>query len=119
MLELYQNIKRLRNELGMTQTELAHLVGYADKSMIARVEAGQVDLGQSKIEAFAAALNTTPAKLIGWDAEEQNRDAVLQEAFDRRPEMRMLFSVAESASAEDIQKAIRIIEALKGAPEKD
>ena len=30
-----------------------------------------------------------------------------------RPEMQMLFSVSKSASKEDIEKAIRIIEALK------
>ena len=30
-----------------------------------------------------------------------------------RPEMRMLFSVSKSASKDDIEKAIRIIEALK------
>lgn len=67
MLELYKNIKARRSELGITQTELAKRTGYADKSMIAKIENGKVDLPQSKIELFAKALNTTPRFLMGWE----------------------------------------------------
>lgn len=67
MLELYKNIKLKRTELKMTQSELAEKLGYADKSMIAKIEKGMVDLTQSKILAFAEALRTTPAELMGWD----------------------------------------------------
>lgn len=67
MISLYQNIKNRRLELEMSQGELATLTGYKDKSMISRVESGQVDLSQSKIELFAAALKTTPSFLMGWD----------------------------------------------------
>ena len=69
MLDLYRNIKKARQDLGLTQTELAMRTGYADKSMIAKIESGKVDLPQSKIELFAAALNTTPRHLMGWDAQ--------------------------------------------------
>ena len=60
MLELYKNIKRRRQQLKMTQTDLALKMGYADKSMIAKIEKGNVDLPQSKILAFANVLETTP-----------------------------------------------------------
>ena len=66
MLELYTNIKKRRTELGMTQEELAKKLGYSDKSMISRIESGKIDLPQTKIIAFAGALNTTPMKLMGW-----------------------------------------------------
>lgn len=66
MLELYRNIKKQRQQLNLTQTELAQKLGYADKSMIAKIEKGQVDLPQSKIIAFADALETTPGLLMGW-----------------------------------------------------
>ena len=65
MLQLYSNIKTRRLELEMTQSELAEKMGYADKSMIAKIEKGTVDLPQSKIIAFAKALQTTPGKLMG------------------------------------------------------
>lgn len=67
MLPLYRNIRARRNELGLTQSELAEKLGYADKSMIAKIEAGNIDLSQSKILAFASALHCTPSALMGWE----------------------------------------------------
>lgn len=76
MLELYKNIKRRRQQLKMTQTGLALKMGYADKSMIAKIEKGNVDLPQSKILAFANALETTPGELMGWDYETEATETV-------------------------------------------
>lgn len=67
MLELYKNIKRLREERGLSQDALAKLTGYTDRSSITKIEKGQVDLQQSKIELFAKALGTTSRDLVGWD----------------------------------------------------
>lgn len=76
MLQLYKNIKKQRQLLGMTQTDLAKKMGYADKSMIAKIEKGVVDLPQSKIIAFAEVLKTTPSNLMGW---ENNLEKKVQE----------------------------------------
>lgn len=65
MLELYNNIKNRRKELNMSQETLADLVGYTDRSSIAKVEKGEVDLPQSKIVLFAKALNVDPGELLG------------------------------------------------------
>lgn len=67
MLELYKNIKRLREEKGLSQDALAKLTGYTDRSSITKIEKGQVDLQQSKIELFAKALGTSSRELVGWD----------------------------------------------------
>ena len=64
-MKLYANIKKRRKELGLTQTELAELVGYKDKTAVAHIEKGDIDLPQSKIVAFAEALSTTPGELLG------------------------------------------------------
>lgn len=69
MKAIYTNIKEKRKELKLTQTELAQRLGYADKSMIAKIEKGLVDLPQNRIEAFAQALGTTPEALTGWTEE--------------------------------------------------
>lgn len=63
---LYKNIKKKRLELGMSQEQLAKKVGYSSRSMIAKIEAGDIDLHQSKIEEIAIALGTTSAELMGW-----------------------------------------------------
>ena len=75
MLDLYKNIKKRRLELELTQSDLAQRLGYSDKSMIAKIEKGAIDLPQSKITAFAKALNTSEIELMGWDSEE-NSDSV-------------------------------------------
>ena len=79
MIKLYQNIKRLREEKGLSQDALAKRTGYTDRSSIAKIEKGQVDLQQSKIELFAKALGTTSRDLMGWDendglTEKDNKD---------------------------------------------
>ena len=66
-MELYKRIRLRREELGMSQSELARRLGYKDRSTIAKIEAGINDITQTKIEAFAKALNTTASELMGWD----------------------------------------------------
>ena len=76
MLKLYENIKELRNSLGLSQEELAKKVGYKDRTSIAKIEAGKVDLSQSKIYEFAKALNTTPSDLMGWEEPELDLSSI-------------------------------------------
>ncbi len=66
MLPLYDNIRRRRIELNMSQQELADKAGYTDRSSIAKIETGKVDLTQSKIIALAKALKISPGQLMGW-----------------------------------------------------
>ena len=54
----------------ISQDKLARLTGYTSRTSISKIEKGEVDLTQTKIMAFAKALNTTPSKLMGWDSEE-------------------------------------------------
>lgn len=68
-MDLYKRIRTKRLELKMSQDELAKKTGYTSRSSINKIESGQVDLPQSKIIAFAKALNTTPAYLMGWEEE--------------------------------------------------
>lgn len=64
-------IKSLREDKKLSQSELATLVGYKDKTAIAKVEAGKVDLPQSKISAFAKALNTTTSYLFSDEVDDE------------------------------------------------
>ena len=60
-----KRIRSLREFNKLSQTELAIKVGYKDKTSIAKIEAGKVDLPQSKIFAFAKNLGTTPSYILG------------------------------------------------------
>jgi len=65
-------IKKCREKLGLTQDELAKKIGYKSRSSINKIELDQYDLPQSKIKAFAEALETSPGYIMGWDDEPQN-----------------------------------------------
>ncbi len=69
MLELYRNIKRIREEKGMSQDELARLVGFKSRSSINKIEMGVNDITQSKLIAIANALHVSPGELMGEDKE--------------------------------------------------
>ena len=74
-MQLYKRIRDRRVEKGYSQSELAQMLGYKDRSTIAKIESGKNDLNQSKIEAFAQALNTTAAYLMGWTNDPYDYDA--------------------------------------------
>lgn len=54
-----ENIKRRRLELDISQQELANAMGYKSRSTIAKIEAGENEVPESKIHKFAKALDTS------------------------------------------------------------
>lgn len=64
-MNTYEKIKTLRKQKGFSQSELARLTGYSDRSSIAKIESGNVDLSESKILLFAKALDVSPSYLMG------------------------------------------------------
>lgn len=66
-MTLGDRIRLRREELRMSQEELATRLGYKSRSTIAKIESGENDLTQSKIVAFAEALNTTARWLLDYD----------------------------------------------------
>lgn len=65
MSEIGQRVKARREELGLTQEELARLLGYKGKSSIHKIEVGFADVPRAKAGAFARALNMPLWKLMG------------------------------------------------------
>nr|DAW36901.1 MAG TPA: Repressor protein CI [Caudoviricetes sp.] len=59
-----KNIKKRREELGMTQDELAAACGYKSRASISKIESGATDLTQSKLAVLAKALQTEPSALL-------------------------------------------------------
>ena len=69
-------IKNRREELKMSQEELAHLIGYKSKTSINKIELGVQNLKQSKIKEIANALQTTPGYIMGWDDDPEPSERV-------------------------------------------
>ena len=66
-MEIGERIKARREELGMSQDELARRVGYKWRSSINKIELGGQRLPQKKIVEIARALRVTPSYLMGWE----------------------------------------------------
>lgn len=66
-MTLYDRIRTRREQLNMSQEELAKRLGYKSRSTIAKIESGENDITQSKIVAFANALGVKPGYLMGWE----------------------------------------------------
>jgi len=62
-----ERIKIRREELDMSQDELAQAIGYKSRSSINKIESDERNLTQSKIKKIADALYTTPSYIMGWD----------------------------------------------------
>lgn len=120
MIDLYKNIKSRRIELGMSQQALAEKVGYTGKSMVSKVERGEIDLSTTMIQKFADALKTTPSDLMGWnDLEwepetqeiyyEDNETADYTAFLHQNSEYKVLFDAVTTVKKEDIQKVLKAI----------
>lgn len=67
--EFGSRVKQYRTEKGMSQEELANLVGYTSdnaRSSVQKIESGKSDLPASKIHILAKSLNVPVGKLMGW-----------------------------------------------------
>ena len=62
--QMVKRIKQRRKELGLSQDALARRMGYNDRSIIAKFETGR-SVPDAKLPELAAALETTPAYLLG------------------------------------------------------
>jgi len=78
-----ERIKQRREELNMTQTELANKLGLSDKSSISIIENSGDDVTMRNIQRLATALSTTPKFLLGWEdiPEENGRYTTLNHIY--------------------------------------
>lgn len=116
-------IRKTREEKGISQDELAQIIGYKSKTSIHKVEQGITDLPLSKVNEFATALNVTPAYLMGWEDEIEENEAdhyylnpetrkLAQEIYEN-PDLRILFDASRNLSPEDINMVTNMIKRFK------
>lgn len=67
MNNINARIKARREQLGLTQDELARRLGYKGKSSINKIELGKACVPSKKIEDFALELDTTVSYLMGFE----------------------------------------------------
>lgn len=117
--EIGSRIKQTRVEKGLSLEDVAKKVGVA-KSTIQRYEAGAIEkIKLPVIESIAKELKVNSAWLLGKEEDkygisDESEIEYIVSALQQRPELRELFSVAVSAAPSQVDKAIKIFEALIG-----
>lgn len=68
-MDIGKRIRMMRENLGMTQDDLAKKLGYASRSSVNKVENSK-EISMKKIKLYANALNTDIPTLMGWSIED-------------------------------------------------
>jgi transcriptional regulator with XRE-family HTH domain len=76
-MNIGERIKARRTELKWSQRELSDKMGYSNHSTITKIEAGKVDIPQSRIVQFAEVLNVEVSYLMGWEEVQKNNDIIV------------------------------------------
>ena len=141
MTTIGDRIKSRREELGLTQDDLALKLGYKSRSSINKIEKDGRNLPQKKILDIALALDTTVAYIMGWHepkvlysikdfpcpvSEPKEREEFLKdsiEEFNNSPSGRLLslFAQLTSDNKEDVMDYIemKLAKQQKKAEEKE
>jgi len=112
-MSIAENIKRLRETHGLTQEELGEIAGVSAKA-VSKWESGAGNPRMGAVQRMADHFHISKSTIIDEYNQQDERQLMLERAFGDRPDLRTLFSLAESASPEDVEKTIKILEALKG-----
>jgi len=113
-MTIYDRIRELRISRNMSQDDLARAMGYKDRSMITKIESGKVDISQKKIIAFANALDTTPAYLMGWTDNIYSSLNLHMFGSDQpqTKEARIISFAVDSMPPDDREKALKMFSAV-------
>lgn len=117
-------IKDLRKKAGLSQKEFADLFN-VHQTAVSQWETGKTTPDKETLIKISDYFNISVDSLLGKtdiknprpknEEELINNDPKLTEYLEElrnRPEMRMMFSLAKSATKEDVEKAVKIIEAF-------
>lgn len=94
-MSIGHKIKERRQELGLSQRELSKRMGYQSHSTLNKIEAGLVDVSQSRIMQFAEVLHTTVADLMGWEEREKSSEALARLVVRLREDDSFLSAVSK------------------------
>lgn len=106
-----ERIKNKRIELGLSQEELAHKMGYKGRSAVSMIESSN-ELSMSKVKKAAIALGVRPGYLMGWE------DSTVSSELNRPTRTVKIYGrIAGGAPIEMIENVIDEVD-LATLPEK-
>ena len=115
-MKIGDRIKSRREELGLSQDELAQRLGYKSRSSINKIERDASGLPQTKIAAIATALRTTPSYIMGWEEMQKNNDIITDVVVKMRTDSDF-FSIVECLMSLDAE-SLSIVKQMASALQK-
>lgn len=74
-MTIADRIRNIRNELQLSQTELAERANYCDKTRISKIENSGNDISMKQVKRIASALGVPMERLMGWSVPEDTPQA--------------------------------------------
>lgn len=127
-MTIADRIRNKRNELNLSQSDLAVRANYCDKTRISKIENSGNDISMKQVKRIAAALGVSTAYLMGW--EEQAR-VFVQEVSEQTKSIsnflkthtvdynRLFDELLKQYEKEDVERAFKFTTAfLRATPER-
>jgi repressor LexA len=112
-MDLANRVRQRREELGLSQEDLAVRMGYSSRTSINKIENGR-PCSQKIIARLADALGVGIPYLMGWDEEEKEKPTAAGDGLS--PNMKALMDFVKSVPEE---KAGMILQVMKTIVEAD
>ena len=96
-MDIYNKIKRLREDRGLTQEDVALGIGFASRSAVNKIEKGLRDISITQLMAFSKFYNVSPSWLLGEDTSSETPDTFTDEERDVIHKLRKLNAIERSA----------------------
>jgi len=110
--EIAAKLRAARESRGLTQEDVGEYLGVTPQK-ISSFETGRTKVDTDTLVKLCKLYEVDVNYVLGIEKAPDDLTEYLDE-LRYRPEMRMLFSVSKKASKEDVEKAVKIIEMLKG-----
>ena len=105
-----KRIKERREELRLSQRDLAEKMNYTNHSTIGKIERGQVDVSQTRIVQFAEVLGTSVSYLMGWEDETKKTATVTGSGMSEAK--KQLLDLAANCNEEEAERLLQVMKLI-------
>ena len=108
-MKLADRVRLRREELGLTQEDLAFQMGYSSRTSINKIENGR-PCSQKIIVRLAEVLNVSVPYLMGWEEEEEK--STIPEDDGLSEKRKALIEFAKSVPEEKADLVLKVIQSI-------
>lgn len=108
-MDLANRVRMRREELGLSQEQLALRMGYSSRTSINKIENGR-PCSQKIIVRLSEALSVSVPYLMGWEEEEKEKPTAQGDGLTDN--QRKLIEFAQSLSEDQAALALRLLKSL-------